>query len=148
MEAKTIVTELQKVLKNDTTLKAYVKAVWLGERQSDIKDVYPNIWIEPGDDVPFRVERGNVEWRNFSVILAGAIYHPPDIEKAIVGSGAQKGIMDLETDTLAAIRAAFPDLNRKCLYFQHNTSAYEQTDSGEGRLFTMDILFTYTKQVG
>lgn len=151
MNAVDITAKLKTALENASGL-GYVKNVWLGERISDIKDSYPNLWIEPGDKTTLRVERGNVAFKQYSCVVVGAIHHPVNEEKAIIGQefedkDDQKGIMDLEADVENALNGVFPDLNAGCLYFTYNTSSYMRTDSGEGRMFAMDIVFTYVEQV-
>ncbi len=155
MNTITITNKLVNILKNATEL-SYVKAVWLGERQTDNVDMYPNIWVEPEEKRTLRIKDGIIAEREYPVTLVGAVWVPADEEKAIIseipedpeeGELIEYGVKNLEEDVTTVLKKNFPDLDKTCLYFYFDTTLYQKTDSGQGRLFAMSIVFQYVEDV-
>jgi len=120
MTAEDIITQLKTILTNDNTLKTYIKAIFVGDRQRIYGDTFPCIVIEVISDRLIQRYRGNIVENNLEINIIPAV-QISDRDKALIGDATIKGIIDVISHIKTAINSQYPSLNKKCLYFDLST---------------------------
>jgi hypothetical protein len=132
MSAELIFEKIVAVLKANTTLTAYVKAVYKGSRAVNWKANFPNIIVEPVSNPTTSTGQDNIKENEFACLIVGSqLVDNPEYQ--IVGVSTFKGVLDMETDIKAALFAYFPDLTQNCLYFTLSTEGYDVSETGNVR---------------
>lgn len=106
MLAGTVYNQLCTTLKNNPTLKKYIKFVYKGLRNNMPVDNLPCIIIEPtqNNDVSLDMNQYKNIWMYIDVIAYS--YCQTDSDKNIVGDQVYKGILDMEQDIKACLQSS------------------------------------------
>ena len=146
MDSESILSKVATVLENDTTLKVYIKAVFVGDRERIYGDTYPCIVLDvPRDPLNLSL-RGKV----IENILTINIYPATliaDREKALVGTETVKGILDIIEDIKTALYAYYPSLTQNCLNFSLSVNEVADFEDMKGKWAQIEMKVSYRETI-
>jgi len=146
MDNDSIVKKIQAVLVADATLKTYIKAVFIGDRERIYGDIYPVIVLDvPRDPVNLYMRGGVVE--NVLLVNIYAATLITDREKALIGDTTTKGILDITKDIKTALNAYYPDLTRNCLNFTLSVTEVADFPDMKGKYSLTELSALYRETI-
>lgn len=146
MDNKSILNKVAYILRNDTTLKAYVEKVFIGDREMIYGDTYPCIVLDTPDDPLNNGMRGNIVENLLKINIYPAIL-VTDREKALIGGTSAKGILDFIEDIKTALYVYYPDLARNCLDFQLSVNQIADFEDMKGKFAVIEMKVLYRETI-
>lgn len=146
MDSETIINKVKTILENNTTLKAYIKAVFLGDREKIYGDVFPCIVIDAPNDRMSSQTKGNLRDNTLTVNIIPATLIR-DREKALIGDATNRGIMDIITDIKKALNTYYPSLDKTCLYFSLSVEQIGDFPDFTGKFATIGMSISYREAI-